>query len=227
MRLLTSIPESWCLSQALERYPDLRVLPAPTAEAMHVGGRLRVHVLHPTGVEIDATYELRIEIPSSFPVEAPRVFETGAKIASGFHTMSDRSLCLGSPLSIARAIRVEPTVAGVIQRLVAPYLYGHACAKLGLQLPFGELDHGAAGLAEELREELHVSDVGAVRVFLALAGRRRRVANQDRCYCGSRKLLRACHAHVVNGFRAEFGMPWIRRYALAVAPVRSVAAGTP
>ena len=135
--------------------------------------------------------------------------------------MRDGSLCVGSPYSVARALRADPSVMGFVNKLVVPYLFGHASQSRGLTLPFGQLAHGVAGLEAEMCEELRLGRSGEVSKFLALAGQRRRVANQDACYCGSGNLLRSCHADVVNRFREEVGQKWCRTYAATFASSRS------
>lgn len=211
--MLMTIPPSWKLPEVLRDHDGLRMLPAPTADVLHLGGSLRVRGRHASGAEIEERYAVRIEVPARFPSRAPRAFETGGRIHRTFHTMQDGSMCLGSPLAVARALRADPSVVGFVHGLVIPYLFAHASVTRGLALPFGELDHGVAGLEAEVRDELRLGPAVDVHEFLVLAGRRRRVANQDRCFCGSGRLLRVCHADVVNRFRAELGRKWVRRYA--------------
>lgn len=220
MCMLTRIPPSWKMPDVLRAHDGLRLLPTPTADVVLLGGGLRVRGRHSSGAEIDERYDVRIEVPAHLPVRAPRAFETGGRISRAFHTMQDGSMCLGSPLAVRRALLADPSVLTFVDGLVIPYLFGHASRQRGLPLPFGELEHGRAGLEDELREDFHLQKEDDVLAFLRLAGNRRRVANQDRCYCGSRRLLRACHADVVNRLRAEFGRKWIRHYAMELEPPR-------
>lgn len=176
-------------------------------EVVLLGGVLRVRGRHGSGAEIEERYTVRIEVPAHFPMQAPRAFETGGRISQAFYTMQDGSMCLGSPLAVRRALRADPSVLTFVEGLVIPYLFGHASRQRGLPLPFGELEHGRAGLEDELREDFPLQKEDDVRTFLRLAGNRRRVAHHDRLLLwqpsATRGVPRCCRESVQGGVRTQ------------------------
>lgn len=199
-----AIPPSWQLAEALSRHPRLRVAPAPSLDLL-IAGELHCHRVGLDGAEIDELYAVAIELPRQLPRTLPRVFETQGRIPPTFHRNPDTSLCLGSPIAIRLAIADEPTISGFIDRVIIPYLYSHAYfVKFG-RMPFGELAHGAAGLADDVRRIFRLPSGADAEEFLRLASLKRRHANKHPCPCRSGIPVGRCHAAAVHEARRQLG----------------------
>lgn len=200
----SAIPPAWRLAEALSRHPGLRLVPSPSADRL-IQGELRCHAVGPDDVLIDEQYSVRMEVPPTFPRALPRVFETQGRVRPGFHRNPDNTLCLGSPIALRLAIADEPTVVGFIDRVLIPYFYGHAYYQRHKRMPFGELAHGAAGLAHDVRRIFRLPRGTNAEEFLRLASLKRRHANKRSCPCGSGVRVGRCHRSEVHRARRELG----------------------
>jgi hypothetical protein len=199
-----TVPREWRLDEALARQPGLSVIPSPSP-GVTLTGALRMHHSGPTDVVIDECYAVTITVPPTFPRALPRVVETQGRIARTFHRNPDNSLCLGSPLALRLAINGEPTIDAFIERAVVPYLYSHAFhARFG-RMPFGELDHGYAGLADDVRRLFRLPPQTCAEEFLRLGGLKRRHANKHPCPCHSGLRVGRCHGPAVRDVRRRLG----------------------
>lgn len=200
----SSIPSSWQLAEALARQPGLTLRPSQTADVL-IEGELRCHRSGPDEVVVDESYAVKIQVPGGFPRALPVVWETAGKVPKTFHRNPDNSLCLGSPISQRFAFEADPTVDGFIDRVVVPYLYSHAYFERFGRMPFGELDHGAAGLEDDVRRIFRLPNCTNAEEFLRLASLKRRVSNKRRCPCHSGIRLGRCHAAAVHEARCRLG----------------------
>lgn len=201
---VSAIPPSWQLAEALSRHPGLRVAPSSSSDLL-IEGELHCHRVGPDGVEIDDRYSVAIELPRQFPRTLPRVFETQGRVPPTFHRNPDRSLCLGSPIAIRFAIEEEPSVSGFIDRVLVPYLYGHAYFVRFGRMPFDELAHGAVGLADDVRRIFRLPSDTNAEEFLRLASLKRRHANKHPCPCRSGIRVGRCHGVAVHQARRRLG----------------------
>lgn len=198
------IPAAWRLAEALARQPGLTLVPT-ASQAVRLEGDLRCHAVGPAGVLVDERYRVAIEVPRTFPRDLPRVVESQGRIPRSFHHLADGALCLGSPIAQTLAIAAEPTVGAFIDRVVVPYLYGHAFhARFG-RMPYGELAHGAAGLADDVRRQFRLPSRTCAEEFLRLAGLKRRHANKRPCPCRSGRRVGRCHGAAVHVARRRLG----------------------
>jgi hypothetical protein len=200
----SAIPPSWRLAEALSRQPGLTLVPSRTSEVL-VEGELRCHRVGPDDAEIDEHYSVKIEVPRGFPRQLPRVFETRGRVPATFHTNPDKTLCLGSPIAVRLAIEEEPTIGGFIDRVVVPYLFSHAYYERLGRMPFGELDHGAAGLEDDVCRLFRLPRGASAAEFLRLASLKRRHANKCPCPCGSGTRVARCHGPSVYEARRRLG----------------------
>lgn len=159
---------------------------------------------------IEDEYQIEIVIPYAFPRRLPSVFETANRIPKSFHSMSDGSLCLGSPTRQRLLISSSSPVLRFVQRCVVPYLYGRSHFEKHQTMPFGELEHGHAGIRDDLADLFGIDDEEAVKGFVHVAAMRKRHANKQRCPCGSRHPLARCHHRRVNELRRRLGRYWFR-----------------
>ena len=197
----------WQLDELLAKYPGLEVVPDPDTELV-VTGELAFRVQGPIGEQLEDRYQVRLSIPVGFPRELPIVFETGGRVPPDFHKLSDGSLCLGAPTEIRLKLHPAATLLTLVEALVIPYLFGYShFAKTGI-LPFGELDHGVAGIRQHFAALFRVQDQDAVTEFVRLTALKRRRANKSPCPCASGRRLGRCHHLQVNRLRDRLGRDW-------------------
>ena len=135
---------------------------------------------------------MRILLARRYPFRAPWAFEIGGRIPLVYHRNPDGSLCLGPPIDVERRFQDEPSLLGFTRNLLIPFLYGFSCTLSGHEPPFGQYDHGGAGLVQFYTQEIGLSSAVEVARFLqALANG---VRGHWDCPCGSSRRVRACHA---------------------------------
>jgi hypothetical protein len=166
---------------------------------------------------ITDVYHIKVTVPVEFPKRFPTVKELGGRIDRKFHRLIDGSFCLGSPTRLRLALVSDPTLVGFIERCLIPYLYGYSYCQLHGHLPFGELDHGHAGLIEDFCRLFGVSTALACVRMLQLTAMKKRVANKRPCPCGSGMRLGRCHHSCLNKLRLELGRKWCRAQAAWLA----------
>lgn len=202
---VSPIPASWQLAEALARQPGLTLAPSQTSDVL-IEGELRCHRIGPDDVVIDEPYAVKIRIPLGFPRVLPVVWETAGNVPKTFHrNKPDNSLCLGSPISQRLAFEAAPTLWGFIDRVIVPYFYSYAYFVRFGRAPFGELDHGAVGLEDDVRRLFCLPRGTDSQEFLRLASLKRRHANKRRCPCRSGERVGRCHAASVHGARQRLG----------------------
>lgn len=150
------------------------------------------------GPTIADTFEVRIGIPNAYPEILPVVRETGGKVDRSWgHVNPDGTLCLGVPIEVRRIFSEQPSLLGFVNRLVIPYLYSYGHWRDHGRHPFGEAEHGDAGIvryyvdALDLRNEVSVL---AVLSYLLRYGYRGHLP----CPCGSGVRTRRCHADALR-----------------------------
>lgn len=182
-----------------DAYPDMRLGPGRPDQLVLVGQF--EFSASKDGVAIRDQYELEVLIPKTFPMDLPKSFERGGRIASTFHTNPDGSMCLGSPLRLAQRVATQPTLTGYANSCVVPYLYAHSYLKQHGNLPWDDLPHGDVGILLDYLKMFRAKYADEVVAFLALLSGRRRVANKRPCPCRSGRRLGACHARTISRYR--------------------------
>lgn len=191
---------SWGLAQFRERFPCLRLIHLPDC-GLRFEGELVFRGQKDGYDEIQDSYKLCVVIPKQFPNARPQVFETAGRIPMGYHKMDDGSLCLGSPIRIRQQINLDPTLIGVADRLVIPYLYNYSYYERTGQLPLGELDHGVSGLVKDYEDLFQLNGLQQCIEAVDLLGIKKRIANKKPCPCGSGSRLGRCHNIFLNPLR--------------------------
>jgi hypothetical protein len=216
------IPTSWELGRALVDHPGLTVLPC-AGEEIRLTGELRVnHSGPPHGLHIEASYQIDFRVPLEFPRALPLVYETEGKIPSDFHRLNGGALCLGSPAGQRIQLGRAPSIGHFIDRVVIPYLYGHAHMVRVGKMPFDELAHGVAGLVDDARCIFGLPGAIPPCRGLELAAMRRRVANKRPCPCGSGRRLGRCHNRSINHARALMGRAVCLEHASLIVQQRKL-----
>ncbi|MCA2992089.1 hypothetical protein [Gemmatimonas sp.] len=217
----STIPSTWRLEDALVSHPGLALVPFAGSELQMVGALRVNHSAPPSDLHIEASYEIDIRVPMAFPRELPRVYEIGGKIPQDFHRLPDGALCLGSPAGQRIQLGKTPSIGQFIDRVVIPYLYGHAHMMRVGRMPFDELAHGSVGLEDDARQIFGLPHSMSVSSLLGFAGMRRRVANKHRCPCGSGRRLGRCHNTLVNCARDVLGRAACREQANLIDKIRA------
>jgi hypothetical protein len=205
----------WRLEELLIRQPTLRLVPAPSGWA-RLAGVLAFVASAPEREQIADEYHIEIDVPDSFPAQIPSVRETQGRIPADFHKLEGGDLCLGSPTRLLLIARESPTLPRFVDRCVIPYLYGYSYFEKYGTMPFGELEHGGAGIRDDFASLFGVGGATAVAEFIRVTSMRRRQANKERCPCGSLRRLGRCHHRRVNGLRKRLGRKWFRMWHAAL-----------
>jgi hypothetical protein len=198
----------WRVDELLLRQPRLRIVPADADVVL--AGTLEINAQIPGKAAITDNYQVELRIPQNFPGRIPLVFETGGRIPRAYHHLQNGSLCLGSETRLRLLLAEGMSLIGFVERCVIPYLYRYSYLKTHGEAPFGDLEHGAEGIREDLRLLFGVDAKSAVSAFVHLVGMKKRHANKGACPCGSGRRLGRCHNRLINRLRNRLGRYWFR-----------------
>jgi hypothetical protein len=96
------------------------------------------------------------------------------------------------------------TLLAFLERCIVPYLYGFSYFERHGVMPFGELEHGRAGLLQDFAALFGVEE-DAAEMCVRLAAMPQRKANRHRCPCGSGLRVGECHNIRLNEIRNGVG----------------------
>ena len=146
---------------------------------------------------ITDVFEIDLVVPETYPEGVPWVLETSGRISDAYeHVYTNGKLCLAVPTEERLIFRQEPCLRGFVTNLVIPYCHGYCYWEKHGVHPFGERDHGGAGIARFYIDRLGLADeVQALEVVLHLFQHGYR-GHHD-CPCGSGAKLRDCHGPAV------------------------------
>ncbi len=192
---------TWGVEELLQSYPGLAIRPH-AADGLLVAGEFFFFARR-RRVEITDSYSIEIVVPDGFPQLLPQVKEVGGRIPADFHHYPDGTLCLGSPIRLYLLIGRYANLSDFARRCLLPYLFGYSYREKYGRLPFGELEHGHAGIMSDLRNLLAVDDDVQVLRLLDLAGTPRMKANRQRCPCDSGQRVGRCHHMLLNELRGR------------------------
>lgn len=175
-----------------------------------VAGRLDFNAEMAGKARISDSYEIEIRIPEAFPRKIPLVFETRGRIPLHYHHLQDGSLCLGSETRLRFMLSGGLSIVAFVERCVIPYLYRYSHLKAYGEAPFSDLAHGVDGIKEDLRLLIGLGADSNVLAFVRLLGMRKRLANKERCPCGSGGRVGRCHNRSLNMLRSRLSRQWFR-----------------
>ncbi len=179
----------------LQEFNMMARRPSPPSSVV-ISGPFKFSASHAKTGRIDDTFNLRLEIPLSFPHALPRVVETANRIPKipEFHiNQGDNTLCLGSPLSLHLALQKDPTITGFAIKCLIPYLHAISYKlKHGGPMPFGELAHGREGIIADYLSLFHIETPYQLREVLCRLYTKKRSANKLPCPCGCGLRTGAC-----------------------------------
>ena len=107
-------------------------------------------VTQPDGFEeIYACFMVELCIPESYPDELPTARETAGVIKESYeHVNPDGTLCLCVPIDARLIFHKAPNLLGFGNNIVIPFLYGYCYWEKHNVHPFGEQQHGPAGVVQ-------------------------------------------------------------------------------
>ena len=182
------------LQQFLENRPGMVIKPV-MSPGLVIEGIYTYSAVYGDGPEISDSYNLRIEVPQSFPGSSPSVTELDKKIPrkDDYHVNPDMTLCLGSPLRLRWKLAAQPSLPGFDSTCLLPYLYGMSHKlRFGGPLPLGELAHGVQGELEDYRDLFDLDRDEQARRALRLLGMKKRIANKEPCPCDCGRRVGKC-----------------------------------
>lgn len=156
----------------------------------HISGLFRFRARSSRLSYIEDEFWLRISLSAPLKTALPEVFEEGGRIPriAANHINPDDSLCLGSPLRQRLAMCGSTTLQSFAESCVVPFLYTRVLREQGMHVfPFGELEHGAAGLAEDYQDIFQLEERAQLEPLLKLLLMDAAAADTKMCpCCGSR-----------------------------------------
>ena len=138
-------------------------------------------------------FEIDLIVPAAYPKALPWVLETSGRISDDYeHLYTNGKLCLAVPTEERLIFRQEPCLRGFVTNLVIPYCYGYCYWEQHGVHPFGEREHGGAGIARFYIDRIGLEgEMQALEVAFHLFQHGYR-GHHD-CPCGSGTKLRDCH----------------------------------
>lgn len=185
------------LEEFLESNPHMSLAPSNSEEYV-VKGILSLDIRDYSFGKIKDEFLISIVIPKSFPKETPTVYEIGERFPKtlDYHTFPDSSLCLGSPLSLKKRIKDNPSLDGFINTCIVPYFYAIALKLQGKEnFVFGELYHGIEGIIQDYLEVFNLKYIEQVINLLDILSQKPNRANKKKCPCGCNRIVTKCSLH--------------------------------
>jgi hypothetical protein len=185
------------LERFLEINPQMSLAPSNNEEYV-VKGTLSFDITNDTYGNIKDEFLIKIVIPKSYPKEIPTVYEIGERFPKtlDYHAYPDSSLCLGSPMSLRKRIKDNPTLDGFIHSCVVPYFYAISLRLQGEEnFVFGELYHGIDGIIQDYLEVFELKYIDQVINLLDILSQKPNRSNKKKCPCGCKRIVTKCSLH--------------------------------
>ncbi|MCM3112813.1 hypothetical protein [Lederbergia lenta] len=185
------------LEDFLESNPQMSLAPSNNEEYV-VKGTLSFDIRDDSYGNIKDEFLIKIVIPKIFPKEIPTVYEIGERFPKtlDYHTYTDSSLCLGSPMSLKKRIKDNPTLDGFINSCVVPYFYAISLKLHGQEdFVFGELFHGIEGIIQDYLEVFELKYIDQIINLLDILSQKPNRGNKNNCPCGCKRIVTKCSLH--------------------------------
>ncbi|MGE7307561.1 hypothetical protein ACQKJG_27415 [Priestia megaterium] len=200
------------LGKFLAEYSEFRMTPIVGNEII-LKGNLNRQLHHENFGTINIFYSLLIHIPFDYPEKLPIIYESKAAIqpTPSNHINPDGSFCLGSPLRLKILLKKNPDFKFFFENCVLPYLYAVTInIQKGGGFPFGELEHGTAGLILDFKEFFRLKDSLQVYQMLKILSSKRKLANRMICPCGCKQRVTRCKyfQHILQMRRLFTRVEW-------------------
>lgn len=167
-----------------QKYPDLRL----TVGALSPVFRGSFPVMN-EGEVLDR-FSIRISFPEGIN-KLPEIQEIGGRIPRTAERHNSGAICTDVPELIL--LRGKYSLVSYLDGPVRTYFFGQMMVERGEEWPFGEWEHGKAGLLQAYGEILEVEGETTIRRFLDCLAHKK-VKGHWPCPCGSGKRIRDCHA---------------------------------
>ena len=193
------------LEKFLDENPLMRLEPIGLTDNLVISGKVLLNLKDNGYPQIKEELKLQIEIPRSYPSQAPLFKEVGGCIPQSdeYHINNDGSMCLGSPFKIDVSLAENSCLSDFFNKFFIPYIYA-LLLKLKHKIDFiyGELSHGVAGEVEDFMELFGVRRKQEVLDCLSALGLKKRISNKHKCPCGCGERLGVCKLHLtLNSYR--------------------------
>lgn len=161
------------------------------------------------------SFEIRMLVPTTFPQDAPEVFETGDKLPKTVdrHFFLDGSFCLGIHefwLLTSAQTDFLAFLNGPVQSFFFSQIYFDASGVW----PFEDLSHGASGFVEAFSELFGCKPDAAVVLAVIQQYDGNRFKGHHTCACGSGEIVRKCHFQKYKTLQAHHESRAIRLMAI-------------
>lgn len=194
------------------RQPEMSV--ARIGDAISATGRFVV--FSPDGEPFDS-FEVEMQVPPGFPLVEPRVFEVGGRIeriVDNHVFPSDGSCCVGVWEAWLLKAGTGVSFDRYLSEPVHDYFVGQHHALKGRPWPFGERNHGRAGVVEAYADVLGIENDEHVVIEYLRSIAKASLKGHAACPCGSGRRLRDCHHERLRALRtavpSEFALIMLR-----------------
>ena len=209
------------LLEFLTLHPSIRLVELGTQQVV-IEGNYQFDAQMEGFERIRETYRLRMVFPADYPRSIPTVSETGKRIPRtlNYHTYDNGSFCLGSEIKLKSILFESQAILGFVEKILEPFLYAVTYKIRHNLYPFGDLDHGEAGLIDDYQRLFNVKDKAAVLLVLAALGKSKREANKMCCPCGCLRRLGRCDFRFrLQRWRRLDNRRWFRGHLLNFTPI--------
>ncbi|MEJ6531819.1 hypothetical protein [Pseudoalteromonas lipolytica] len=183
--------------------------------AVELAGNYELYVRFEDGRIIKECVELKIVIPRGYPKSIPTVYEISNKFprTPDYHTYQDGSLCLTSEIRLRITCLENPKFEDFFKAIVEPCLLSIAYKVKFGTTPFGELEHGEAGLIDDYESLLGVNGKKSVMLSLKALSMKYRQANKLACPCNCGVRLGRCSFRFrLKSMRKVIKRKWYREH---------------
>ena len=156
------------------------------------------------------SYTITLVLPPNYPRQVPTLFCDPAEIprTADRHFFTDTgAACLCAMSEYRLHWPPGSRLLAFIERLVVPFLVSQFYFQThGAWPPTGQRTHGPKGILEayaEIAAPLGNSSISVIRDLMLCLARKREPCGHEPCPCGSRQILRRCHAQAVRQLRAS------------------------
>lgn len=209
------------LEEFLSRNPKMRLV-RYDSEGVRLDGAYELNARLDGFQSIREVYELTINIPRDYPKGIPDIIDRGQHFPRDpdHHTYKDGSFCLGSEIKLKAVLAKDSTLCGFASNILDPYLYSVGYKLRFDEYPYGQLAHGEAGLIDDYERIFGLTGKKAVILALSALGRRKRVANKQRCPCCCGERLGKCaYRFKLNVWRSLDRRRWYREHLSLFTPI--------
>lgn len=167
------------------------------------------------------SYNVRMTLTAAFPLEEPRVFETGNRLPKIIdrHVFPSGACCLG--IWEEWLVTSDRSFDAFLTGVVHDYFVSQTYFELKGEWPFGERSHGNKGVYESYSEVLGiVTDESIVCGYLGILSQSA-IKGHLLCPCGSGQRLRKCHIDRISELRAKIPTDLAKRMLNRVRPKKT------